>query len=127
VAPHKHIGSTRSLNAHASNLSSSLPNIAELIGHGQITIGTIGPVGPVAVASDGRNTLVMLVHRDDESLEALLTRLDQEIKKLSTKEFLPTRSIADNWPSSYFTHRCQYGLLRTLTLQIDTIRCCDTE
>jgi hypothetical protein len=59
--------------------SLSLPNITELILDGQITIGQIGPVGCVAVASDGHNTLAMLVRRRGESLAALLTRLDMAI------------------------------------------------
>ena len=61
----------------------SLPNIAELIEHGQITIGTFGTVGCAAVASgtlktaaaSGRHkTLAVLVRRKGETLAQLLTR-----------------------------------------------------
>ena len=86
MARHKRIGSTRSLDRHAPNSATSLPNIEELIEYGQITIGTIGPVGPVAIASDGHNSLAMLRRRDDETLEALLTRLDQAIDKAINEE-----------------------------------------
>ncbi len=59
----------------------NLPHIAELIEDGQITIGTLYPVGCVATANDDHNTLAMLVRRKDESLLQLLTRLDQAIDK----------------------------------------------
>jgi len=56
-----------------------LPHIAELIADGEITVGVLHPVGCVAVASDGDNTLAMLVRRKGETLAHLLTRLDQAI------------------------------------------------
>jgi hypothetical protein len=88
VARHKRIArdSTRSLEGHAPNSVTSLPNVEELIAYGQITIGMIGPVGPVAIASDGHNSLAMLVRRQDESLQALLSRLDQAIDKAINQE-----------------------------------------
>ncbi|MBZ5526251.1 MAG: hypothetical protein LAP21_28880 [Acidobacteriia bacterium] len=58
-----------------------MPNIGELILNGTITIGRIRPVGCVAVANDGHNTLAMLVRRRGETLTALLTRLDLAIDK----------------------------------------------
>jgi hypothetical protein len=59
----------------------NLPHIAELIDDGEITIGVVRPVGCVAVANDGYNTLAMLRRRRGESLIQLLTRLDQAIAK----------------------------------------------
>ncbi|MFV1980761.1 MAG: type II toxin-antitoxin system RelE/ParE family toxin [Rhodothermia bacterium] len=58
-------------------------NIANLIdGNGQITLGRIGPVhcAATATASDGANCLAMLVQNPNESLMALLARLDQAIE-----------------------------------------------
>ena len=54
----------------------SLPHIAELIDHGQITVGVMEPVGCVAVASQDSNTLAQLRRRKGETLLQLLTRLD---------------------------------------------------
>jgi hypothetical protein len=77
----------RSVDENAPGLL-SLPNIAELIEHGQITIGTFPTVGCTAVAScklktaaaSGRHkTLAMLVRRNGETLAQLLTRLELAI------------------------------------------------
>jgi hypothetical protein len=54
----------------------SLSNIAELIRHGQITVGVIRPMGCVAIANDAHQSLAMLVRRKGESLPQLLERLD---------------------------------------------------
>lgn len=62
----------------------SLPHVAELIGHGEITIGVVRPVGCVAVANDEGNCLGMLVRRDGETLAQLLTRLDLAIGRAFT-------------------------------------------
>ena len=63
-----------------------LPNIEELIdGQGQITIGAIHPLPCVAIASDGRNSLAMLVRRTGETLPQLLSRLDAAIAKAYTE------------------------------------------
>lgn len=59
----------------------SLPYIAHLMDHGQITIGIMPPVGCVAVAAEGRHSIAMLRRRDGESLAQLLSRLDQAIAK----------------------------------------------
>jgi hypothetical protein len=59
----------------------NLPNIAELIEYGEITVGVMRPVGCVAVACDGDNTLAMLARRKGETLAQLLSRLDQAIAK----------------------------------------------
>jgi hypothetical protein len=61
------------------SLDQPLPNIEELIEHGQITFGIIRPAGCVAVAHDGRQTVSMLVRRDGETVAQLLTRLDLAI------------------------------------------------
>lgn len=78
--------SPRSLDKHAPKSTTFLPHIAELIEYGQITIGVLAPVGSVAIASDGHNSLAMLVRRENETLEALLTRLDQAIDKAINEE-----------------------------------------
>jgi hypothetical protein len=63
-----------------------LPHIAELIENGEITVGVLNPVGCVAVASDGDNTLAMLLRRKGETLAQLLTRLDLAIAKAFTED-----------------------------------------
>jgi hypothetical protein len=69
-----------------------LPHIADLITDGEITVGVIRPVGCVAVATDGHNSLAMLKRRPGETLTQLLTRLDQAIALLGQKKSIPTRS-----------------------------------
>ena len=59
----------------------SLSNIAELIRHGQITVGVIRPMGCVAIANDAHQSLAMLVRRKGESLPQLLERLDLAVGK----------------------------------------------
>lgn len=63
-----------------------LPNIADLIEDGEITIGTIVPVGCVATASDGHNCLAMLMRRKGETFAQLLTRLDLAVGKAYTQD-----------------------------------------
>jgi len=71
--------------AHRMNLK----HIAELLnGEGSVTLGAIGPVGCAAVASDGNNCLAMLVRYAGESLEDLLTRLDEAIRAAVEDEVL---------------------------------------
>lgn len=60
-------------------LISSYPNIDEFTEHGQIVIGYMEPVGAVAIAAEGRETLVMLRRRKDEPFRQLLLRLDMAI------------------------------------------------
>jgi hypothetical protein len=79
-------------------VSASLPNVAELIAYGDITIGLLRPVGCVATASDEDRTLAMLVRRKGETLAQLLTRLDQAIEKALTEDIY-TDEI--NPPSSH--------------------------
>jgi len=59
-----------------------LPNIAQLIEEGQITVGVINNAWCIgATADDGHNTLAMLVRGERETLVELLTRLDKAIAK----------------------------------------------
>jgi hypothetical protein len=62
--------------AESSVAALSLPNIAHLIGDGEITIGMLRPVGCVATAADEDCNYAMLVRRRGESLFRLLTRLE---------------------------------------------------
>jgi len=64
----------------------SLPNLADLITYGEITVGVLRPVGCVATATDGHNDLAMLVRRRGENLAQLLTRLDLAIAKAFTED-----------------------------------------
>jgi hypothetical protein len=50
-------------------------------GHGDVTLGRVGPVRSAAVAADGDQMLAALVHRPRESLEDLLTRLDAALER----------------------------------------------
>jgi hypothetical protein len=67
------------------SLDQSLPYIDQLIRHGQITLGNVRPVGCVAVAHDGRQTVSMLLRREGETVTQLLTRLDLAIAKALTE------------------------------------------
>ena len=49
------------------SLDENLPYIAELMKYGQITIANVRPVGCVAVAHDGRQTVSMLRRREREA------------------------------------------------------------
>jgi len=67
----------------------SLPNIAELIAYGEITLGDKYPVGCIAIASDEHNKhniLAMLKRREGETLAQLLIRLDQAIAKAHNED-----------------------------------------
>ncbi len=57
-------------------------------GEGDITIGRVGPIRCVATASDGYNTLAMLVRRGAESLEQLLMRLDDAVRQAVEEEIV---------------------------------------
>ncbi len=70
--------------AESSATGLPLPNIAELIEDGEITIGMLRPVGCVATAADEDCTYAMLVRRRGENLFQLLARLDQAIDKALT-------------------------------------------
>jgi hypothetical protein len=60
-------------------LISSYPNIDQFTEHGQIVIGYMEPVGAVAIAAEGQETLAMLRRRKDEPFRQLLLRLDMAI------------------------------------------------
>ena len=62
----------------------SLPNIAQLIEDGDITIGRLRPIGCVATAADEDCTYAMLIRRRGETLLQFLVRLDQAIDKALT-------------------------------------------
>ena len=57
---------------------------------GDVSIGAIENHPCVAAASDGHNTVAMVVRRDGEALSALLRRLDRAIAK-----FLDDGEIVD--------------------------------
>ena len=81
---------TGSVDKHAAGknpavTSLSLPNIAELIADGEITVDVLRPIGCVATATDGYNCLAMLVRRRGETLAQLLARLDFAIAKALTE------------------------------------------
>jgi hypothetical protein len=58
---------------------SMYPNIDAFTEHGQIVVGYMEPVGAVAIAAEGRQTIAMLRRRKDESFKQLLARLDTAI------------------------------------------------
>ena len=70
----------------------SLRHISELIAYGEITVGEKVPMGCIAIAHDGHNSLAMLKRRNGESLIQLLTRLDQAIA-MANKEGVFTDEI----------------------------------
>jgi hypothetical protein len=71
----------KAVGKNSALTSFNLPNIAELIDDGEITVGVLRPVGCVATACNEDSTLAMLVRREGETLLQLLTRLDQAIAK----------------------------------------------
>jgi hypothetical protein len=76
----------KAVTDNSAIVSLSLPNIADLITYGEITVGVLDPVGCVAVATDGHNSLAMLIRRQDETFAQLLGRLDQAIDKALTED-----------------------------------------
>jgi hypothetical protein len=59
-----------------------MKNIEALIADGgDITIGAIYPIECAATAADNHNTVAMLVRGENETLNALLKRLDKAIGK----------------------------------------------
>ncbi len=82
--PKRRINPETEKNAFVVN--ASLPNIAELIDYGEITIGNLRPVGCVATAVDEDYTYAMLVRRHGETLGQLLARLHQALHKAFTEQ-----------------------------------------
>ena len=76
----------------ARSLEQNLPYIGELMKYGQITLGNVRPVGCVAVAHDGHQTVSMLLRREGETVTQLLTRLDLAIGK-ALKEGIRTDEV----------------------------------
>ena len=79
----------RKAERNAFVVNASLPNIAELIDYGEITIGNLRPVGCVATAADEDCTYAMLLRRRGETLGELLVRLDQALHKAFTEQVFP--------------------------------------
>jgi hypothetical protein len=59
---------------------SMYPHIDEFTERGQIVIGYMEPLGPVAIAAEGRNTIAMLRRGKEETFKQLLARLDLAIE-----------------------------------------------
>ena len=79
-----------------SAAAKSTKNIETLIDEGgSISVATLGSFGCVAAASDGSNCLAMLVRRKEESLPALLQRLN--------------KAIGLAWSDDYFTDEVNVG------------------
>jgi hypothetical protein len=74
------------MSRNAASDEDFLPHLADLIEDGEITIGTLAPVGGVATAVDGSNCLAMLVRRDGETLMQLLKRLDLAVALAFTED-----------------------------------------
>ena len=108
------------------SLDQTLPYIGELMKYGQITLGNVRPVGCVAVAHDGRQTVSMLLRREGETVPQLLTRLDLAIAKALT-EGIRTDEVNPIMPSEdevkkamqefYEQHRAEYQAMATRFLQ----------
>jgi hypothetical protein len=65
---------------------STYPNIDQFTEHGQIVIGYMEPVGAVAIAAEGRQTIAMLRRRKEETFKQLLARLDLAIANATIDE-----------------------------------------
>jgi hypothetical protein len=62
------------------------PHIDEFTERGQIVIGHMDPVGPVAIAAEGRDTIAMLRRGKEETFKQLLARLDLAIESATVDE-----------------------------------------
>lgn len=67
-------------------IAEMLPNLAEFLDDGSITIGILEPVGCVATAADESTCLAMLKRRKNETLTQLMTRLDYAIGLALTED-----------------------------------------
>ena len=80
TAPRSFVSSVEPSAFDASPFTSSIyPHIDAFTDNGQIVIGNLASVGPVAIATDGKQTVAMLRRRKDESFKQLLGRLDTAI------------------------------------------------
>jgi len=79
--------SRKELEPPSESAGLKLENIEFLLkGHGDITLGRIGPIRCAATAASDGNTLAMLVRRPRESFVALLVRLDSAIGDAMEKD-----------------------------------------
>lgn len=83
MARRRNSSSTRQPGRVAAEASHRWPNLQDLIDSGgTINIGQIAPLDtPTAVAAQGRRVYAMLRVGDDESLPAMLDRLDGAVEK----------------------------------------------
>jgi len=77
---------TRSVEKKTAVDADLVPHLAELIDYGEITIGTLEPVGGVATAIDGSNCLALLVRREGETFLQLLQRFDLAVALAFTED-----------------------------------------
>lgn len=77
-----------------------LPHIAELIADGEITVGILNPVGCVAIATDGHNTLAMLKRRSGEKWRSCSSGSTRLSSAHGRKKSTLTRSIPLSHPRS---------------------------
>ncbi len=81
--------------AESSVAALSLPNIAQLIEGGDITIGMLRPVGCVATAADEDCTYAMLVRRRGEVCSSCSPASTRRSTRRSPWASSPTRSTPD--------------------------------
>ncbi len=67
-------------------IAEMLPDLADFLQYGEITVGIHPSLGYVATATDEGNCLAMLQHRRSETLTQLLTRLDDAIELALTED-----------------------------------------
>jgi hypothetical protein len=73
-----------------------MKNIEALIADGgDITIGAIYPIECAATAADNHNTVAMLVRRENETLKALIKRLDKAIGKFYDNDEIVDKIYGD--------------------------------
>ena len=65
---------------------SMYPNIDAFTEHGQIVVGYMEPVGAVAIAAEGRQTIAMLRRRKDQNPKATLAHLNTAIASATIED-----------------------------------------
>jgi len=85
-----HVGEMANNRRARREVIVKLKNLEFLLdGHGEVTLGRVGPVRCAAVACDEDQQLAALVRDRGESMEALLVRLDAAVgKALEDEEFV---------------------------------------